>query len=97
MGISARTHKYKERFHILGNDPSHAFDTFNRDKLLSVLKLLLYGDEIRLIRLVYKTQYSLFNSAVACSPRIKVLQVLPKVTYFPPLFLLLTSKQLYET
>ena len=52
--IAARAQRYKERFHILGIDLSRAFDTVNRDKLLSVLEPLLDDDEIRLIRLLLR-------------------------------------------
>ncbi|OWZ09125.1 RxLR effector protein [Phytophthora megakarya] len=52
--IAARAQRYKERFHILGIDLSRAFDTVNRDKLLSVLKPILDDDEIRLIRLLLR-------------------------------------------
>ncbi|UIZ22878.1 hypothetical protein KXD40_003787 [Peronospora effusa] len=44
--IAARAQRYKERFHILGIDLSRAFDTVNRDKLVSVLKPLRDDDEI---------------------------------------------------
>ncbi|RQM11608.1 hypothetical protein DD237_008543 [Peronospora effusa] len=50
--IAARAQRYKERFHILGIDLSRAFDTVNRDKLISVLKTILDDNEIRLIRLL---------------------------------------------
>ncbi|UIZ23662.1 hypothetical protein KXD40_007818 [Peronospora effusa] len=52
--IAARAQRYKERFHILGIDLLRAFDTVNRDKLLSVLKPLLDDDETRLIRLLLR-------------------------------------------
>ncbi|OWY97257.1 Endonuclease Reverse transcriptase, partial [Phytophthora megakarya] len=43
-----------ERFHILGIDLSRAFDTVNRDKLLSVLEDIVNNDEMRLIRLLLR-------------------------------------------
>uniref|UniRef100_A0AAV1UI08 Reverse transcriptase domain-containing protein n=1 Tax=Peronospora matthiolae TaxID=2874970 RepID=A0AAV1UI08_9STRA len=52
--IAARAQRYRERFHILGIDLSRAFDTVNREKLLSVLEPLLDDDEIRLIRLLLR-------------------------------------------
>ncbi|KAK1946811.1 Craniofacial development protein 2 [Phytophthora citrophthora] len=52
--IAARAQRYKDRFHILGIGLPRAFDTVNRDKLLSVLKPLLDDDELRLIRLLLR-------------------------------------------
>jgi len=52
--IAACAQRCKERFHILGIDLSRAFDTVNRDILLSVLEPLLDDDEIRLIRLLLR-------------------------------------------
>ncbi|RQM10964.1 hypothetical protein DD237_008436 [Peronospora effusa] len=67
--IAARAQRYKERFHIFGIDLSRAFDTVNRDKLLSVLKPLLDDDEIRLIRLLLrKTMLSLRLGSRLFSP-----------------------------
>ena len=94
--IAARAQGYKERFHILRIDLSRAFDTVDRDKLLSVLKPLVDDDEILLIRLLLRdTMLSLRLGSRLSSP-FEINTGTPQGDSLSPFFLLFTSKQLYE-
>ena len=48
--LAAYVQRYRHIIHILGIDLSRAFDTVNRDKLLSILTSLLDSDSVRIIR-----------------------------------------------
>ena len=48
--LIARVLKYKESFTVLGIDLSSAFDTIDREKLLSILQDIVDPDELNLIR-----------------------------------------------
>ncbi|POM68592.1 LOW QUALITY PROTEIN: RxLR effector candidate protein [Phytophthora palmivora] len=67
--IAARAQTYVEKFYVLGIDMSRAFDTIDRDKLLSVLRTFLNNDEIRLICLLLQdTTLALRNGRHVLSP-----------------------------
>ena len=84
--IAARAQRYKERFHILGIDLSRAFDTVDRDKLLSVLKPLLDDDEIRLIRLLLQATMLSLRLSIRLFFTFESNTGTPQVTHFPPFF-----------
>ena len=84
--IAARAQRYKESFHILGIDLSRAFDTVDRDKLLSVLKPLLDDDEIRLIRLLLQATMLSLRFSIRLFSLFESNTGTPQVTHFPPFF-----------
>ena len=94
--IAARAQGYKERFHILGIDLSRAFDTVDRDKLLSVLKPLLDDDEIRLIRLLLQAAMLSLRLSLRLFSPYESNTGTPQGDSLSPVLLLFTSKQLYK-